>query len=129
MSQTKLTLFSKEYNLIFDYNTIRLLADTWNLDTPGKVEKKIFDVINKSIPKPKAKAVELTFSDLDVLQDTFYAALKTANGALPFTASEMMNHIIVTPGLLAGFVSSYINSKPKPDDTPNPNARGIRKRQ
>ena len=123
MKTPTIKLFDKEYSIVFDYGTLRELANVWDLKTPSQVEKNILKVLNKS-----ATNADLSFADIDILRDTFYAAIKMNNEAVPFTADKMMNYIMSTPGVLGEFTKHYVESLPK-NEPVNPNVRKGRKKQ
>lgn len=124
MKQPTIKILTKNYKIAFNYGTLRQLAKEWELNTPTQVEARVLAVMNKS-----ATDAELSFEDIDVLRDLFYAAIETQNDVVPFTANAMMNYIMSTPGVLNEVTSFYIDSVPKPKEPVNPNARRIKKKQ
>ena len=129
MKYPTIQIEDKTYNIAFNYGTIRQLAEDWNLTKPTEVEKRILDVMNKAVPKKGKTASELTFKDIDVLRDLFYAAIVTVNNEVEFTASELMSIIMATPGVLTDMTKHYIDSLPKEKPDVNPNVRRVQKKK
>jgi len=129
MEYPTIQIENKKYNISFDYGTIRQLADDWNLTKPTQVAKRINDVMNKAVPKKGKTASELTFKDIDVLQDTFYAAITSVNNEVHFTAVELMKIVLVDKDVLIDITKHYIDSLPKAKPDVDPNVRRVQKKK
>ncbi|MFD0762981.1 hypothetical protein ACFQZW_12895 [Lutibacter aestuarii] len=129
MKYPTITIESKNYNVAFNYSTIRALAELWNVEKPSEVEKRIVTVMNKAVPKKGKAASELNFKDIDVLEDLFFTAINTVNENFKYTSRELMTIILDTPEVIQNLTKHYINSLPKPVNDVVPNVQRDRKKK